>query len=231
MSPPAAGARGGKVRVAKRKTDSSRRWLERQLSDPYVREARRHGYRSRAAFKLRQLDDRFKVLGAGRRVLDLGAAPGGWTQVAVERVGRAGRVVGVDLQDIDPIEGATILKLDATDASAEPLLRDALGGAADVILSDMAAPATGHPGIDHLRVMALCEAAFDLARTMLAPGGTFVAKVLRGGTERALLTALKRDFATVRHAKPAASRADSREMYVVAQGFRGPPSEGNGDAG
>jgi len=218
--------RGGRVRVARRKTDSSRRWLERQLSDPYVREARRQGYRSRAAFKLEQLDDRFRFLGRGRRVLDLGAAPGGWTQVAVGRVGAAGRVVAVDLQAMDPVPGAVVLQKDAADPAVEPLLREALGGAADLVLSDMAAAATGHPDIDHLRVMALCEAAFGLARTLLAPGGAFVAKVLRGGTERELLAALKRDFAQVRHAKPEASRADSREMYVVAQGFRGRAERG-----
>ena len=219
--------RGATIRVktaAKRRL-SSTRWLERQLNDPYVAEARRLGYRSRAAFKLIQLDDRFHILGPGRRVVDLGAAPGGWTQVAVERVkpqeNPAGRVVAIDLSPMDAVEGATVLQHDFLAEDAPSLLKGALDGRADVVLSDMAAPSTGHSQTDHLRIMALAEAAYAFAAEVLAPGGTYVAKVLRGGAERELLTSLKRDFAEVRHVKPAASRSDSAEIYVVATGFRG----------
>jgi len=210
-----------RVRTAKGRTTSSTIWLERQLNDPYVREARAQGYRSRAAFKLIQLDEKFHLLRKGARVLDLGAAPGGWTQVAVERALPGGVVVGVDLAALDPIPGAVLLELDiyATDAPAR--IEAALGGTADVVLSDMAAKASGHAATDHLRIVALCEAAFDIARTGLAPRGAFVAKVLKGGTERELLILLKRKFRTVCHAKPPASRADSSETYVVATGFRG----------
>ncbi|HUC66759.1 MAG TPA: RlmE family RNA methyltransferase [Stellaceae bacterium] len=213
-----------RVKTAGKRTPSSTQWLERQLNDPYVAEAKRLGYRSRAAFKLIQLDDRFHVLKPGARVVDLGAAPGGWTQVAVARVkaeaGR-GRVVGIDLLPLQPIAAAVLLKADFLAEEAPAALTAALGGPADVVLSDMAAPSTGHASTDHLRVMALAEAAHDFARTVLAPGGTFIAKVFQGGAERALLEALKRDFATVRHAKPPASRSESAEVYVVAQGFRG----------
>jgi len=218
--------RGATVRVktARGRTVSSQRWLQRQLNDPYVAEAKKRGYRSRAAFKLLQLDDQVRFLKPGARVVDLGAAPGGWTQVAVERVkpGRSGGVVlGIDLVPVEPIAGATVLAKDFYDEDAPALLRARLGGPADVVLSDMAAPATGDPQIDHLRIMALAEAAHDFAAEVLRPGGSFVAKVLRGGTERTLLERLKRDFAKVRHVKPEASRADSAEMYVVATGFRG----------
>ncbi len=209
------------VRPTKAKTDSSRRWLERQLNDPYVAAARRQGYRSRAAFKLSELDDRFKFLKSAARVIDLGAAPGGWTQIAVERVGERGRVVAIDLQEMDPVRGAEFLLLDFLDESAPARLREALGGPADVVMSDMAAPSTGHTQTDHWRIMGLAEAAYDFARDVLAPGGTFLAKVLRGGTEKDLLTALKREFDAVRHIKPPASRAGSAEIYVVALGFRG----------
>jgi 23S rRNA (uridine2552-2'-O)-methyltransferase len=213
-----------KVKTAGKRTASSKRWLERQLNDPYVAEAKRLGYRSRAAFKLAQLEDRFDLIKPGARVVDLGAAPGGWTQVAVERTkareGR-GRVVAVDLSPMEPIPGAEIIELDFLAPDAPKQIRAALGGSADLVMSDMAAPATGHPQTDHLRIMALAEAAYDFAREVLAPGGAFLAKVLRGGTERQLLDALKRDFATVRHVKPPASRADSAEIYVVATGFRG----------
>ena len=206
--------RGATVRVktARGRTVSSQRWLQRQLNDPYVAEARKRGYRSRAAFKLLQLDDQFRFLKPGARVVDLGAAPGGWTQVAVERVKpeRSGGVVlGIDLTPVEPIAGATVLAKDFYDEDAPDVLKRRLGGPADVVLSDMAASATGDPQIDHLRIMALAEAAHDFATEVLAPGGTFVAKVLRGGTERALLDRLKRDFAKVRHVKPEASRADS----------------------
>jgi 23S rRNA (uridine2552-2'-O)-methyltransferase len=216
-----------RVKTARGRTVSSQRWLQRQLNDPYVAEAKKRGYRSRAAFKLLQLDDQFRFLRPGGRVVDLGAAPGGWTQVAVERTkadgrgGKGGVVVGIDLTPVEPIAGATVLAKDFYDDDAPSMLIERLGGPADVVLSDMAASATGDPQIDHLRIMALAEAAHDFARQVLKPGGSFVAKVLRGGTERTLLEQLKRDFAKVRHVKPDASRADSAEMYVVGTGFRG----------
>jgi len=222
-----AGGRGVKVRVktARRRSTSSTRWLERQLNDPYVAEAKRRGYRSRAAFKLLQLDDRFRFLRLGARVVDLGAAPGGWTQVAVERVSPPGRpggkVVAIDILEMAPVPGATVLRGDFLAEDAPGRIRAALGGQADVVLSDMAAPTTGHAGTDHLRIMALAEAAYAFAAEVLAPGGVFVAKVFQGGAERELLAALKRDFAEVRHVKPPASRAESAEVYVVALGFRG----------
>jgi 23S rRNA (uridine2552-2'-O)-methyltransferase len=215
-----------RVKTAGKRRLSSTRWLERQLNDPYVAEARRLGYRSRAAFKLLQLDDRFHLLAPGRRVVDLGAAPGGWTQVAVARVkpdgaGGSGRVVAIDLSAMDAVPGATVLQLDARTPEAIAAITAALGGPADVVLSDMAPAATGHAQTDHLRIMALAETAYECAVDLLAPGGSFVAKVLQGGAERELLTALKRDFASVRHVKPAASRSDSSEVYIVALGFRG----------
>jgi 23S rRNA (uridine2552-2'-O)-methyltransferase len=213
-----------RVKTARGRTVSSQRWLQRQLNDPYVAEAKKRGLRSRAAFKLMQLDDQFRFLKAGARVVDLGAAPGGWTQVAVERVrpAKGGKVVAIDLEAMQPIAGAHLLHKDFYDEDAPATLRAMLDGPADVVLSDMAAPATGDPQIDHLRIMALAEAAHEFAREVLGEGGTFVAKVLQGGTERGLLDQLKRDFAKVRHVKPAASRADSAEMYVVASGFRKP---------
>ena len=213
-----------RVKTARGRTVSSQRWLQRQLNDPYVAEAKKRGYRSRAAFKLLQLDDQFRFLKPGGRVVDLGAAPGGWTQVAVERVkpGKSGGVVvGIDLTPIEPIAGATVLAKDFYDDDAPAVLEELLGGPADVVLSDMAAAATGETQVDHLRIMGLAEAAHDFACQVLKPGGSFVAKVLRGGTERTLLDRLKRDFAKVRHVKPEASRADSAEMYVVGTGFRG----------
>lgn len=213
-----------RVKTAKQRTASSAQWLGRQLNDPYVREAKRLGYRSRAAFKLIQLDDRFHFLKPGLRIVDLGAAPGGWSQVAAARVkseaGR-GRVVGIDVLATPPVPGATVLQLDFLAPEAPDALRAELAGPADVVLSDMAAPTTGHAATDHRRVMALAETAYAFAREVLAPGGTFVAKVFQGGTEKELLDALKRAFATVRHAKPPASRSESAEVYVVAQGFRG----------
>lgn len=213
-----------RVKTARGRTVSSQRWLQRQLNDPYVAEAKKRSYRSRAAFKLLQLDDQFRFLKPGARIVDLGAAPGGWTQVAVERVKAergGGVVVGIDLTPVEPIAGATVLAKDFYDEDAPAVLTELLGGPADVVLSDMAASATGDTQVDHLRIMALAEAAHDFARQILKPGGTFVAKVLRGGTERTLLDQLKRDFAKVRHVKPEASRADSAEMYVVGTGFRG----------
>jgi 23S rRNA (uridine2552-2'-O)-methyltransferase len=229
-------ARGGKsrsgarplavrVRSARRRKPSSTEWLARQLNDPYVAEAQRLGYRSRAAFKLIQLDARFHLLAPGSRVVDLGCAPGGWTQVAVERVGprgpMGGSVVGIDLNPTDPIPGATMLQGDFTDPATDERIRAALGGPADLVLSDMAAPATGHAATDHLRIVALAEEAFAFAETILKPGGAFAAKVFQGGATGDLLAALKRSFAEVRHAKPPASRAESAETYVVARGFRG----------
>jgi 23S rRNA (uridine2552-2'-O)-methyltransferase len=213
-----------RVKTARGRTVSSQRWLQRQLNDPYVAEAKKRGYRSRAAFKLLQIDDQFRFLKPGARVVDLGSAPGGWTQVAVERTRPgegSGAVVGIDITPVEPIAGATVLAKDFYDEDAPEVLKQELGGPADVVLSDMAASATGDPQIDHLRIMGLAEAAHDFARNVLRQGGTFVAKVLRGGTERTLLEQLKRDFAKVRHVKPEASRADSAEMYVVATGFRG----------
>jgi 23S rRNA (uridine2552-2'-O)-methyltransferase len=219
------GAGSRRLRTAKGRGTSSAQWLQRQLKDPYVLRAQREGLRSRAAFKLIELDDRFHVLKPGGRVVDLGAAPGGWSMVAANRVGvgrpNGGKVVAIDLQEIEPIAGVAILHLDFMADEAPARLTEALGGAADVVLSDMAAPATGHTQTDHLRIMALLEAAVDFARSVLAPGGTFIGKVLRGGTERELLLRLKRDFAEVRHVKPPASRKDSAEIYVVALGFRG----------
>ncbi len=212
---------GVRVRKAAGRTSASTRWLQRQLNDPYVAEAQRLGYRSRAAFKLIQLDDKVGLLQPGARVVDLGAAPGGWSQVAVERCGDKGRVVGLDLAEVEPLAGATFLQGDFLDRDAPERLRQALGGPADVVLSDMAAPATGHAATDHLRVMGLAEAALDFAEEVLAPGGAFVAKVLQGGSEREMLDRLRRGFAKVRHVKPPASRKDSAELYVVATGFRG----------
>jgi 23S rRNA (uridine2552-2'-O)-methyltransferase len=214
-----------RLKTAKGRRASSIRWLERQLNDPYVAEAKRRGFRSRAAFKLIELDQRFHLLKPGARVVDLGAAPGGWTQVAVERVGARGVVVALDAAEMAPVKGATALTRDFLDASAPALIKDTLGGPADVVLSDMAPAATGHAATDHLRIMALVEAAAAFAEEVLRPGGAFVAKVLQGGTESQLLAHLKRRFASVRHAKPPASRAESAEVYVVAQGFRPPPAQ------
>jgi 23S rRNA (uridine2552-2'-O)-methyltransferase len=210
-----------RVKSARGRKTSSIRWLQRQLNDPYVAEAKRRGYRSRAAFKLIELDDRFHLLKPGLRVLDLGAAPGGWSQIARERVGPSGRVVAVDIRPIEPLPDVVTIEADIALPETDARIREALGGMADVVLSDMAASATGHAQTDHLRTLALVEAAVDCARGLLAPGGSFVAKVLQGGTEAALLAAMKREFERVKHAKPPASRSDSAEMYVVATGFRG----------
>jgi 23S rRNA (uridine2552-2'-O)-methyltransferase len=214
-----------KVRVRSGgRTQASRRWLERQLNDPYVARAKREGFRSRAAYKLSEIDDKHRFLKAGGKVVDLGAAPGGWAQVAAKRV-RAGegggRVVAIDLLDIDPVPGVDFVQLDFMAADAPDRLKAMLGGPADVVLSDMAANATGHRQTDHLKIMGLAEAAAEFAREVLRPGGVFLAKVLQGGTEGQLLASLKRDFASVKHVKPAASRSDSAELYVLATGFRG----------
>ncbi len=221
-----SGGRGKAVRVktAGRRRPSSTRWLERQLNDPYVNEAHRLGFRSRAAFKLMQLDERFHLLAPGKRVVDLGAAPGGWTQLAVARIAppgkTEGRIVAVDISPMDPVPGAIVLQGDCREAATIVAIKEALGGPADLVLSDMAPPATGHAQTDHLRIMALAEVAHESAIELLASGGSFVCKVLQGGAQGDLLAALKRDFAAVRHVKPPASRADSSEVYLVAQGFR-----------
>ncbi len=212
-----------RVKSGKGRTLSSKLWLERQLNDPYVARAKREGYRSRAVYKLIEIDDKHRFLKSGGRVVDLGAAPGGWSQIAAKRVGAAegkGRVVAIDLLDMAPVPGVEFLKLDFLDPSAPDILKDKLGGKADVVLSDMAANATGHRKTDHLKIVALVEAAAEFAREVLAPGGTFLAKVLQGGTEGELLALLKRDFTSVKHVKPAASRADSAELYLLATGFR-----------
>ena len=210
-----------RVKSARRRKPSSTEWLNRQLNDPFVAEAHRLGYRSRAAFKLIQLDDRFHLLAPGCRVVDLGCAPGGWAQIAAARVGQAGRVVGVDLNPTELLPGATLLQGDFREPVMADRIREGLSGPADLVLSDMAAPATGHAATDHLRIVALAEDAFAFAETILRPGGAFVAKVFQGGAEGTLLAALRRGFREVRHAKPAASRAESAETYVVAKGFRG----------
>ncbi|WP_436640607.1 RlmE family RNA methyltransferase [Microbaculum sp. FT89] len=215
-----------RVKTAKRRSTASTRWLQRQLNDPYVAKARSEGYRSRAAYKLAEIDDKYRFLKPGGRIVDLGAAPGGWSQVAAERVGSAegkgqGKVVAIDILEMDPVPGVDVLHLDFLDDTAPERLREALGGPADVVLSDIAPPTTGHKQTDHLRIMGMCETALEFAREVLAPGGTFLAKVLRGGTEAQLLNDLKRDFDKVRHVKPPASRADSAELYVMATGFRG----------
>ncbi|MBT4219418.1 MAG: RlmE family RNA methyltransferase, partial [Rhodospirillaceae bacterium] len=200
------------------------RWLQRQLNDPYVAEAKRMGYPSRAAFKLVELDEKFKFLKPGKRVVDLGAAPGGWTMVAVEKVitnKKRGKVVALDINEMDDVAGATVLQHDFLDNDAPDLLKKALDGPADIVISDMAAPATGHTSTDHIKIMALAETALDFACEVLAPDGIFIAKVLKGGTENELLAVMKQKFKTVRHAKPPASRQDSAESYVVATGFRG----------
>ncbi|GJD98580.1 MULTISPECIES: RlmE family RNA methyltransferase [Methylobacterium] len=242
MSDRRGGPRGDlkqRVRTARGRTVSSKRWLERQLNDPYVARAKREGYRSRAAYKLLEIDERFHLLRPGQRVVDLGAAPGGWSQVAAAKVGShpgaagpRGRVVGIDLLEIEPMPGVDFITLDFLDPSAPARLVDLLGGPADLVMSDMAANATGHRKTDHLRIMGLAETAAAFAREVLAPEGAYLAKVLQGGTEGALLADLKRDFAVVRHVKPAASRADSSELYVLATGYRGEaggPQDGEPD--
>jgi len=222
-----SGARNLKQRVktAHKRSLSSQKWLERQLNDPYVARAKREGYRSRAAFKLLEIDEKYHILKPGQRIVDLGAAPGGWSQIAAKKVGPKGKVVGIDLLPIDPMPGVEFIQLDFLDESAPGKLIEMLGGPADIVMSDMAANTTGHKKTDHLRIIGLAEAAIYFAREILAPGGAFVAKVFQGGTENQLLADLKRDFAVVRHVKPAASRADSAELYVMATGFRGRADE------
>ncbi|HTU55467.1 MAG TPA: RlmE family RNA methyltransferase [Acetobacteraceae bacterium] len=224
--PTRAALPGRTERVAVAKTAgrsaASQRWLTRQLNDPYVQAARSSGFRSRSAYKLLELNERFRFIGKGARVVDLGAAPGGWMQAAL--AAGAGTIVAIDLLPIAPLAGAHTLVADATAPDIVGPVRELLGGAAEIVLSDMAPAATGHAGTDHARIMALAEQAFAIAEELLAPGGTFVVKLFQGGAEASLLTPLKRRFAAVRHAKPPASRAESRELYLVATGFR--PAEG-----
>jgi 23S rRNA (uridine2552-2'-O)-methyltransferase len=228
---PGGPGRGGgrklavKVHTAKGRKTASTRWLQRHLNDPYVEEAKRQGYRSRAAFKLIEMDDRHHVLKPGMKVVDLGAAPGGWSQVAADRVGAlgGGKVVAADLVEIEPIARVEVHTLDVSETEALDRFKAALGGRADVVLSDMAPATTGHRATDHLRVVALAESALDVAEDLLAPGGTFLAKVFQGGASGDLLARLKRGFAKVQHVKPKASRPESPEIYVLATGFRGGP--------
>lgn len=209
-----------RLKTSKGRTTSSQRWLSRQLNDPYVQKAKTAGYRSRAAYKLIEIDDKFRILKRGSKIVDLGAAPGGWTQVALERVGPQGSVVGIDLTPMEPIKGADLICGDFCDAEVVKILTESLEGPVNVVLSDMAAPSTGHTQTDHIRIMMLADEAFAFAQTVLARGGAFVVKVLRGGTEKELLSQLKKHFEKVSHFKPPASRSDSAEMYVVAIGFR-----------
>jgi len=222
-----------KVKTAKGRKLSSKLWLERQLNDPYVKRANTENRRSRAIYKLIEIDDKFRFLKPGKRVIDLGCAPGGWCEISAERVnstgenGRAqGFVLGVDLQEVEPIAGVELMQLDFMEEGADDAVKEAMGGPADVILSDMAASSTGHRQTDHIRIIALCETAALFARETLNEGGVFVAKVLRGGADAELLKMIKRDFTTVRHYKPGASRSDSAEIYLVAQGFRGGDHDG-----
>lgn len=210
-----------RVRSTRGRTASSVRWLERQLNDPYVAAAKAKGYRSRAAFKLKELDLRFHLLRKNSRVLDLGAAPGGWSQVARERIGDDGKIVAVDILEMEPIPGVEFLHLDMLDDEAPGLIKAALGGQADLVLTDMASPTTGHRATDHIRTLALVELALELALEVLHPGGAFVGKVFQGGTTNELLTRVKKSFSDVKHVKPPASRAESVELYLVAMGFKG----------
>ncbi|MEW6254614.1 MAG: RlmE family RNA methyltransferase [Pseudomonadota bacterium] len=228
MSAPPKGPDGRplkvRVKTARGRTTSSQKWLQRQLNDPYVARAKREGWRSRAAFKLIEMNEKVHLLRRGLRVVDLGAAPGGWSQVAAQRIGLEegkGKLVAIDLLEMDPIPGVTFAQMDFLDEDAPQRLMAMLDGQADLVMSDMAANATGHRATDHLKIVALVELAADFARQVLAPGGAFVAKVLQGGTEGSLLVNLKRDFTQVKHLKPAASRQDSAELYVLATGFRG----------
>ncbi|HEY5238387.1 MAG TPA: RlmE family RNA methyltransferase [Rhizomicrobium sp.] len=228
MSERGSSGRGGKrirVRSTRGRDSSSTRWLERQLNDPYVRKAKAAGYRSRAAFKLLELDEKLHILKKGARILDLGAAPGGWSQVAVARVGDKGRIVAADILEMEPIAGVEIFRADLTDPETPALLKAALGGPADVVLSDMAASTTGHRATDHLRTIALLEAALDVAIDVLKPGGVFIGKAFQGGATGDLLARIKQAFTDVRHVKPPASRAESVELYLVASGFKAGTNE------
>lgn len=233
MKKPAGGAgpRALKTRIKKKRglKNSSRRWLERHLNDPYVHRAKAEGFRSRAAFKLIEIDERHKLLKPGLRVIDLGAAPGGWTQVAARITGSTDEnptIVAIDYLDMDPVPGTVFLKKDFLDSDAPEMLMEALGGAPDLVLSDMAAPTTGHRRTDHIRTMHLCEVAADFAVSVLKPGGHFLAKTFQGGTENELLDMLKKSFASVHHVKPPASRDESVELYLLAKGFKGREARG-----
>lgn len=210
-----------RVKTARGRSKSSVKWLQRQLNDPFVEQARRDGYRARAAYKLLELNEKFNIIPRGGRIVDLGCAPGSWLQVAKQIAGDSAVVVGVDLLEIMPVAGTTALQMDFTDDAAPEILKEHLGGKADLVMSDMAANATGHAKTDHLRIMYLCELAYDFALDVLAPGGNFACKVLKGGAEGELLARMKRDFTSVKHAKPKSSRQDSAESYVVALGFKG----------
>lgn len=210
-----------RVKSARGRKTSSTRWLQRQLNDPYVVAAKEQGYRSRAAFKLIQLDERFNLLGRQQRIVDLGAAPGGWSQIAAKRVGKGGSVLAVDILPMEPMPGVDVMQLDFTEEGADRKVRQRMQGSADLVISDMAAPTTGHRQTDHLRIMMLAELAYDFATQVLVPGGAFVVKVFKGGGENDFLNMAKRDFKIVRHAKPDASRKDSSESYLVATGYRG----------
>jgi 23S rRNA (uridine2552-2'-O)-methyltransferase len=227
MTERGSGRGGDRVRVksGKGRTVSSRRWLERQLNDPYVHAAKSKGYRSRAAFKLIELDSKFHFLKKGARVLDLGAAPGGWTQVAAKRIGETGHIVAIDILEMEPMPGVEIFHADLTDPEIPAQLKQALRGAADVVLSDMAASTTGHRATDHLRTIALLEAAIELAEDVLKPGGIFIGKAFQGGATGDLLARIKKSFRDVKHVKPPASRAESVELYLIAQGFKGRAQE------
>lgn len=209
-----------RVKTSKFRDKSSNRWLERQLNDPYVAESKRLGYRSRAAFKLIQLDEKYHFLGKGKRIVDLGCAPGGWTQIAVERNKGVGQVVGIDILETEPIKGASLIQQDFTEPEAADKLKELLNGEADIVMSDMAANTTGHQQTDHLRTIGLVEIAYEFAKEVLAPGGIFITKVFKGGTEGELLADVKKNFAKVTHAKPDASRQGSPEEYLVAVGFK-----------
>lgn len=214
-----------RVKTSKYRDKSSNKWLERQLNDPYVAESKRLGYRSRAAFKLIQLDEKYKFLGKGKRIVDLGCAPGGWTQVAVQRNKGAGLVVGIDLLETTPVSGATLIQQDFTEEGAADKLKELLNGEADIVMSDMAANTTGHQQTDHLRTIGLVEIAYEFAKEVLAENGIFIAKVFKGGTEAQLLADIKKHFRKVSHCKPDASRSGSPEEYLVAEGFKGRTDE------
>ena len=236
MSGNAGNGQGGKggsrdfavrLKNARAHKASSQQWLQRQLNDPYVAQAKRDGYRSRAAYKFLEIDDKYRLLKHGMRIVDLGAAPGGWSQIPAKRVGSVdgkGKVVGIDLLDIEPIPGVDFAVMDFNDEDAPERLKDMLGGPADGVISDMAANTTGHKKTDHLKIIGLAELAVEFARDVLSPGGFFLCKLFQGGDTAHLVTELKRDFAVVRHVKPAASRADSAELYVLSTGFRGQPA-------
>jgi len=210
-----------RVKTARKRSNSSNKWLRRQLNDPYVVAAKEQGYRSRAAFKILELDEKFHFFKKGMKVIDLGAAPGGWSQIASSRMGKNGKIVAIDLLPVDPIAGAEMLEMDFLDDDAPEILKNKLGGKADIVMSDMAPSTTGHKATDHLRIMGLAENAAYFSIEVLAPNGSFICKLFQGGAQKELLSLLKENFAKVRHAKPSSSRSDSSEMFIVATGFKG----------